>query len=772
MKTHTDHTDAATPHDSSGALAAAKLRRLHRIQVVFLAIAAVLIAGATGTFLHVLANAEHEKNVMGDAVFELHGIMDQLREDQIALVGVRRDPDSGVRILSHALSQRAGMMRLQDITSGMVDEGARSAARMTVETLDRALTRGSSLLTIPEERRPDGFQALRPFSQQLSYYSGEWLGSLNRRRADLDREVDDLLVKARNAMLGLVALLCLSGGILWWRVGRARQQVVSEMQWTLREQAAVGEIATSATWAQSGNVAEVGAGHLARLIDADAVVVRGDTVDGVELLGEESVSTLSTAAVAFREVVRAQALVLHEAVVRRDEATGVAVACVPAAGVAVTWNDITALWTDGQQVPAGAVDAMMRVGGTLDLALQSAVARERLSRQTVTDALTSLPNHRAFQERLAEEVAKAQMTQRPLSLVLLDVDAFSNVNDAYGHEEGDRILSSLGQRLRELSRGDDTLARIGGDEFAWLMPGVEPSGAEAAATRALAAVRSRAVGMASQMTVSAGVVEMRFAHDPKELLRLAETALRQAKAAGQDSVVHYRPGLSGGDDEGHRFGHLQSLSALRALARAVDMRDDNTQRHSERVAALVHRIAIEMAWAPQRANRLKEAALVHDVGKVGVPDAILLKPGKLTDAERLVIETHPTLGARIVSEILDEEQVAWVRGHHERIDGGGYPDGLAGGGVPDGARLMAVADTWDAMTSDRPYRKALDPERALEIAVDVAGSQLDADAVAALVRLYRAGANETRGHDQSTGIHHTAGGRPADLDVPLDERRQ
>lgn len=759
MKTPTDHTTAAAARDSSGALVAAKLRRLHRIQVVFLAVAAALSVGTTVGFLHALSKAEYQKNVMGDAVFELHGVFDQLRDDQIALLNVRSHPESGLRILGHALSQRASMVRQQSITGDLVDERTRSSARLSIETLDRAVTKGSALLAIPVERRPDGFEALRPISEQLRYYSTEWLGNLNRRRVEIDHDVDVLLVRARDATLALVALLCLSGGILWWLVGRARQQVVNEMRGTLREQAAVGEIATSATWAQSGNVAEVGAGHLADLVDADAVAVRGGD-DGDELLGDHALGTPSPAASVFRDAVRAQALALNESLLRFDAATGVTVACVPAAGVAAAWGDITALWSVPGRVPPDAVNAIMRVGGTLDLALQSAQARERLSRQTVTDTLTSLPNHRAFQERLAEEVATAQMTQRPLSLVLLDVDAFSNVNDAYGHEEGDRILATLGQRLRELSRGDDTLARIGGDEFAWLMPGVEPSGAEAAATRALAAVRSRSVGMASQMTVSAGIVEMRFAHDPKEFLRLAENALRQAKSAGHDSVVHYRPGLAGGDDGGDRFGHLQSLSALRALARAVDLRDDNTQRHSERVAALVHRLAIEMEWPPQRATRLKDAALVHDVGKVGVPDAIPLKPGRLTDAERLVIETHPTLGARIVSEILDEEQVRWVRGHHERIDGLGYPDGLAGGDVPDGARLMAVADTWDAMTSDRPYRKALDPERALEIAVEVAGSQLDADAVAALVRLYRAGADETRGHDQRTGIHHTSGGRP------------
>ncbi|MCB0882910.1 MAG: HD domain-containing protein [Thermoleophilia bacterium] len=268
--------------------------------------------------------------------------------------------------------------------------------------------------------------------------------------------------------------------------------------------------------------------------------------------------------------------------------------------------------------------------------------------------------------------------------------------------------------------------------------------------------------MASQLTVSAGIVDLGHAQDPKEMLRFAELALRQAKSTGHDAVAVYLPGRVADGQAGERFGHLQTLSALRALARAVDMRDENTQRHSERVAALTHRLAVEMGWPPRRAGHLQEAALVHDVGKVGVPDAVLLKAGPLTEEERLIIETHPSLGARIVSEILDAEQVAWVRGHHERVDGQGYPDGLSGDDLSQGARIMAVADTWDAMTSDRPYRKALSSERALEIAIDVAGSQLDADVVAALVRLHRAGVPETQGHNQVSGFHTGAGGTASD----------
>jgi HD-GYP domain-containing protein (c-di-GMP phosphodiesterase class II) len=183
----------------------------------------------------------------------------------------------------------------------------------------------------------------------------------------------------------------------------------------------------------------------------------------------------------------------------------------------------------------------------------------------------------------------------------------------------------------------------------------------------------------------------------------------------------------------------QALNAIRALARAVDARDPSTRRHSERVAELSVRIAAELGWSPERQSMLREAALVHDVGKIGVADAVLFKASRLTDAEIAHIQEHSTLGAQIVADVLGAEQVTWVRSLHERFDGRGYPEGIRGERIPDGARVLAVADAWDAMTSARPYTAPLSAEKAAEECRREAGRQFDADVVAALDRVRASG---------------------------------
>jgi putative nucleotidyltransferase with HDIG domain len=185
-------------------------------------------------------------------------------------------------------------------------------------------------------------------------------------------------------------------------------------------------------------------------------------------------------------------------------------------------------------------------------------------------------------------------------------------------------------------------------------------------------------------------------------------------------------------DRAARLERDRALSGLRALAAAVDARDPSTLRHSERVSALAERIAVELGWAPGRLRRLRDAALLHDVGKLAIPDAVLFKPGRLDAEEYEHVKTHAALGAEIVRDLLDPEQVAWVRGHHERPDGRGYPDGLAAGAIPDGAAILGVADAYDAMTVARPYSAPLLPAEALEECRRMAGAQFDPDAVAAL----------------------------------------
>jgi putative nucleotidyltransferase with HDIG domain len=174
---------------------------------------------------------------------------------------------------------------------------------------------------------------------------------------------------------------------------------------------------------------------------------------------------------------------------------------------------------------------------------------------------------------------------------------------------------------------------------------------------------------------------------------------------------------------------------LRALARAIDAKDPATQEHAERVAALTVRLAAARGWAPSRVALLRDAALLHDVGKIGVPDAILLKDGPLDEEEFAIVREHSVLGARIVGDVLDEEQIAWIAGHHERPDGSGYPGALAGDEVPEGAALLALADAWDVMVSDRSYSPPMTLDAALAEVRARAGTQFAAAAVQALETL-------------------------------------
>jgi HD-GYP domain-containing protein (c-di-GMP phosphodiesterase class II) len=226
------------------------------------------------------------------------------------------------------------------------------------------------------------------------------------------------------------------------------------------------------------------------------------------------------------------------------------------------------------------------------------------------------------------------------------------------------------------------------------------------------------------------------------MFRLADGALYWSEAHGRDVVWIYDPETVQELSAEERAQHLErsaALRGLRALARAIDAKDPTTRRHSERVAALAAVLATTAGWDAARAGRLHEAALVHDVGKIGVPDAVLTKPGQLAADEQETVRQHARLSAQIVGEVLDEEQTGWVAAHHERPDGRGYPVGLTAQDIPEGAALLAVADAWDVMTASRPYSVPKAPQEALAEIRELAGAQFTETAVDALVAQYEAG---------------------------------
>ena len=373
-------------------------------------------------------------------------------------------------------------------------------------------------------------------------------------------------------------------------------------------------------------------------------------------------------------------------------------------------------------------------GPLLAIALyQRSTHREmRAMRLALTDPLTGLGNHRHFHERLQRELADAQQRGTPLTLCLIDLDDFKRVNDRYGHPAGDRLLAQVAARLRQ---GGEAF-RLGGDEFAVLLPGLTAGDAVTAATSIVDRIASIPVDEDETATVSAGVATFPSQGVGRdELIRLADSALYWAKEHGKNRVRAYRPDVVelaelrrlAEPDRGARY------CAAASLSKAVDARDPYTGGHSERVGELAARTAERLGCDPEQVEVTRLAARLHDLGKLAVPEELLRKSGPLTDGERLVLERHPQIAFGMLETLGVDPVAEAVLHHHERWDGGGYPDGLVGEAIPLPARIVHVADAYDAMTSERSYRGRLSHDDALAELERCAGTQFDPLVVAAVV---------------------------------------
>jgi diguanylate cyclase (GGDEF)-like protein len=356
------------------------------------------------------------------------------------------------------------------------------------------------------------------------------------------------------------------------------------------------------------------------------------------------------------------------------------------------------------------------------------------------------------------EFTRARRHGRPLSLAMVDVDGFKLLNDTFGHQVGDDALQRVAGHLAGAVRTTDAVARVGGDEFALLLPETTAEAAEVMVSRAHEQIRRDALSQqAADFSVSVGICDMSHARSADELLRFADGALYWAKAHGRDAICRYSPETV--EDLSHeqradRLLRNKALAGIRSLARAIDAKDHSTLLHSERVASLAARLAEAIGWSPLQVAALRETALIHDVGKIGVPLEVLLKPGALTPGEYDLVKSHALLGAVISAEVLSDRQTAWLRGHHERWDGEGYPDGLAGDAIPQGAQLLGVADCWDVMTSHRSYSDAMSATEAIAECQRAAGTQLSPEIVAILTqpgfeRVLRLFANEQATRDRN-----------------------
>jgi diguanylate cyclase (GGDEF)-like protein len=347
--------------------------------------------------------------------------------------------------------------------------------------------------------------------------------------------------------------------------------------------------------------------------------------------------------------------------------------------------------------------------------VRDADAPSVLAHRASHDGLTGLLNQRAFRERLAAESERMLAEGRPLSLIVVDLDHFKSVNDVHGHPTGDRVLAEAAARIAGAARAVDTVGRIGGEEFAWLLPDDSAESALIAAQRLRAAINDTPFAGGLQVTASMGICDLSTARSPENLLSRADEALYWSKAFGRDAALVWSAGTAARIARGRAGG----LDALAGVAEPD---------HGARVADLAVALAEGLGWSPDRQARLHKAARLHDLGKAALPDLLLSRPGPLSGPELEHVRQHARIGAGLATGVLDAEQASWVRHHHERWDGAGYPGAIAAEAIPEGAQLLALADAWDTMTNGRPYRAALTPDNALAEIDHCAGTHLRPDA--------------------------------------------
>jgi diguanylate cyclase (GGDEF)-like protein len=334
-------------------------------------------------------------------------------------------------------------------------------------------------------------------------------------------------------------------------------------------------------------------------------------------------------------------------------------------------------------------------------------AQRELETLSETDSLTGLANRRKVMADLDELFGDG--VPRKSVLVLFDLDGFKSYNDAFGHPAGDALLARLGHRLGTVVDGDARPYRLGGDEFCVLGPG---STGERASLEAIAGAALSERGQAFSVNASSGSVLIPDEADtPADAIRLADQRMYASKHSTRASAMS------------------QSKDVL---LQALTERHPELSGHLDQVSGLVEPVAVELGMPSHEIDQLRNAAQLHDVGKVAIPDAILNKPAALDEEEWAFIRRHTLIGQRIVAAAPVLAGVGEIiRSSHERWDGEGYPDRLAGEEIPLGARIIAVCDAYDAMVADRPYRRGRSSEDALEELRRCAGTQFDPRVVVA-----------------------------------------
>jgi diguanylate cyclase (GGDEF)-like protein/putative nucleotidyltransferase with HDIG domain len=362
------------------------------------------------------------------------------------------------------------------------------------------------------------------------------------------------------------------------------------------------------------------------------------------------------------------------------------------------------------------------------LSLATEAELSHLRESLFVDPVTGLRNYRAFHEDLEADFASAA---RENCLVLADVVGFRALNETSGHAAADTHLEAIGAALGDAVGDSGRCYRVGADEFAIVLP-------DQNAWVGLSLVEQARRGLGADTGSASSGIRLGVARADREegkaeLVRRANLAHLTARRSQRSAVV-YSTDLEAVETGPERED--EGLHALTtALAQAVDAKDSYTRSHCETVSTIAALIAGELGVDPRWVARVRLAGLLHDVGKIGIPDAILNKPGKLDDSEWEVMRSHARLGSDILAAAGLHEEAAWVLHHHERPDGRGYPHGLARDAVPLESRIILTADTFEAITSDRPYRRGRSADEALGEIRRHIGTQFDPACVAALERV-------------------------------------
>lgn len=755
------------PDDAPGWIAASRrLRRLEVLQIVLFVAVGVLAVGAAVLVLRANNQAGEARAAEQRAQNGLVELRDRLRVENRRFLERRLDGIQGVTprtLVAVRLGQAFAQTLARDAESPAELAAARDAERAfeaLVAFVEKASTSTSPIGS------PDDVAAFRQFAEVRADLESAVQDWVTINMAQVVASDEKVASRTRAAVVWLpvgIGVLVAVGLLLWGLLDRARRSVAGALDLMARDQRVLSEVAISiAEEAKPQEVLSRVAAAAADILAFDGCTITrfegsfGEQVgvwhnpasgvkephESVDLTGASSTAevfrTGRPAVVRYAEKGAVDARLLVEAGYKLGIGVPVALADRPWGALAVASSQ--------DEVPMDAVARLGRLADLVALSLKNAEERQRLAERAASDALTGLANHRTFQERLREEAERAQRHGRGLALVLMDLDHFKEVNDTFGHQVGDEVLVECARRLSAEVRGGEVVARIGGEEFAWLLPEVDGLDAWQAAERARRAITDVPFAHVGNLTLSAGVCDFAEAGgDASDLFRFADGALYWAKAQGRNATYRYTPEVVAelsAQDRAERLARSQALTALQALARAVDARDASTRRHSERVGNLAALLAIEVGWTKDRVDALRQAGLMHDVGKLAIPDAVLLKPGRLTPEEYEIVKTHAVRGAEIVADVLNDEQVDWVRHHHERWDGRGYPDGLGGEQISEGARMLALADAWDVMTSVRSYSAALTAETALEECRRQANLQFAAPLVDVLERVVKSAAAE------------------------------